>query len=674
MSQIENDDFEEIDGTIELDEIIEQQKEERRKLEKELREKAGKYVPIITTRDGKVKSVEELTIEEKRDEIMKCAVDPIYFICTYLTIFDQTKGEGGEIVPFKLFDFQKELIRAYLDNRFTVANKYRQAGVSTTTCAYLAWHIAFQKNRSVAIVANKLETAQNELMNDVVEFIENCPSWLVPSPDKKDTQKLKVYNNGSKLGAFSAAKGLRGYTPTLLFWDETAWTEKGDAFWESAGPTMQTGGGAMFVSTPNGLDAVFYKYFDSARRKANNFKAVELWWFNDPRYNKGLEWVKNKNRENEIRLKDEKWSNEKRIKMMDDGWEATSPWFEDQILNANGNMRKIAQELLCSFLGSGDNFVPQEHIKDIEENYVMTPLRQDWVDKNMWIFEEPQDLEFYGMAVDVSSGHGDDYSTINILKAKQVTQEKVIKTHGRNKKVKVRTHQLVQVAEYYGKVTPQELAEIAYTFGRQYNNAYAVVDVTGGYGSQTVEKLFELGYEPEYIHYSDITHKPTRNKLGGYVKQSTKTLADGTQSKIDLVPGFFIGGNRGAVLIEMERSIRMKEMDIKSNRLLAELKTFVTVGGSRVADHKRSYHDDSIMSLAIGIYVLNFELSKFNVSTDHSKKVLDAMLKFNEKDSAGRNRLNTKAVDNMKQNGFNAHGDRANPFGAHAWMMKGLKK
>jgi hypothetical protein len=33
--------------------------------------------------------------------------------------------------------------------------------------------------------------------------------------------------------------------------------------------------------------------------------------------------------------------------MMDDGWEASSPWFEEQIRNANGDMRKIAQELMC---------------------------------------------------------------------------------------------------------------------------------------------------------------------------------------------------------------------------------------------------------------------------------------------------------------------------------------
>jgi hypothetical protein len=103
------------------------------------------------------------------------------------------------------------------------------------------------------------------------------------------------------------------------------------------------------VSTPSGLDAVFYKHFNGARKGENTFKAVELWWFNDPRYNKGLVWLKNKGKENEIKLVDEDWDKERRIQLMDDGWEASSPWFEEQVKDANGDMRKIAQELLCVF-------------------------------------------------------------------------------------------------------------------------------------------------------------------------------------------------------------------------------------------------------------------------------------------------------------------------------------
>src|SRR5690606_28013834 len=197
--------------------------------------------------------------------------------------------------------------------------------------------------------------------------------------------------------------------------------------------------------------------FMGARSGENNFKAVELWWYNDPRYNKDLVWLKNKGKETEIRIVDENWDNAKRIQMMDDGWEASSPWFEEQVRDANGDMRKIAQELLCSFLGSGDNFIAEEYLKRIQDNEIKTPIRQEYLDLNMWIWEDPIIGEDYIMAIDASPGHGEDNSTINILKTIEIIEEKVVTKNGKTKKVKIKRHRVEQVAEYYGKVTPQML-------------------------------------------------------------------------------------------------------------------------------------------------------------------------------------------------------------------------
>jgi len=649
----------------------EKEKEAVRKLAAELRKKSGKIEPVIVNRDGIAKKASELTISEQEYEFVRCATNPIYFIETYLTIFDQTQGIAGMIVQFKLFDFQVDLVNTYLNNRFVVANKYRQAGISTTTCAYIAWYVMFNQNRSVAIVADKLETARDELMNDVVMFIETCPEWLRPktgreSNDKfKDTQKLKRYDNGSSLGAFSS-KGLRGYTPTLLFWDETAWTEKSDKFWTSAKPTLQTGGAAIMVSTPSGLDAVFYKTFDGARREENNFKAVELWWYNDPRYNKGLVWLKNKGKENQITRVDDGWSNEDRIQMADDLWEASSPWFEEQVRDANGDMRKIAQELLCSFLGSGDNFIAEEYLLRIQEHEVEVPIRQEYMDLNMWIWEDPIVGEDYIMTIDASAGHGEDNSTINILKNTETIEEKIITKGDKVKKVKIKKHMLLQVAEYYGKVVPQVLAEIAYQYGRRYNNAYTVVDITGGYGVQTVEKLLEFGYEN--VHYAEVTHKPSRDRLQGYIKKGQKVMPDGNIINVDLIPGFFIGNNRASVVLEMQRAIHMKDVIIKSIRLLNELKTFVTVAGNRVADHKRSFHDDSIMGLSIGLYVVNFDMARYKQSKGITEKLLNAIINLNDiKEIEGK--LGTKNKPMISPNSVSP----LNPYQANAWLFDGIK-
>lgn len=665
-------------SAVPLDINFQKQKDDARKLAKMIRDSGQIPEPIIIVEGGDVKKVSELNVTEQTQEIIKCASNPLYFIETYLTIFDQTIGEGGEIVPFKLFEDQKMLIETYLSERFVVANKYRQAGVSTTTCAYIAWYIMFKNNRSVAIVADKLETARDELMNDVVDFIDSCPTWLRPKPTTKDTQKLKRYDNGCQLSAFSS-KGLRGYTPTLLFWDETAWTEKSDRFWTSAKPTLQTGGRAIFVSTPNGLDPVFYKTFDAARRDENHpFKAVELWWFNDPRYNIGLEWMKNKGKENEIQMKDEDWTDEHRISLMDDGWEATSPWLEDEIRGANGDMRKIAQEILCSFLGSGDNFIAEEYLKRIEDHEIRNPIRQEYTDLNMWIWEDPIAGEEYIMPIDASPGHGEDNSTVNILKINNIVEEKVVTKNGISKKMKVRRQKTEQVAEYYGKVTPQLLAEIAYQFGKRYNNAYAVVDITGGYGVQTVEKLFEIGYED--IHYAEVSHKPSRDRLQGYIKKGQKIMADGSMIAVDLIPGFFIGNNRPSVLLEMQRAVHLEDVIIRSIRLLGEMRTFVTVPGNRVADHKRSFHDDSIMGLAIGLYVLTFDMTRFQQNKGATMKMLDALINVNDPEEMAKRIAREEEVKKLKTTERTPKepprfiNDDLNPYITHSWLFKGLNK
>ena len=654
----------------------EREKEEARKLAKKLKKSVANIEPIIVTKAGIVKKASELTFEEQEDEIVRCAANPIYFIETYLSIFDQTQGIAGMIVPFKLFDFQKDLIKSYQDHRFVVANKYRQAGVSTTTCAYIAWYVMFNRNRAVAIVADKLETATGELMSDVVEFIESCPSWLRPKTGRnteknlKDTQKLKIYDNDSKLGAF-ASKTIRGMTPTLLFWDETAWAEKGDKFWTSALPALVTGGRAIMVSTPSGLDAVFYKTFMGAReldddgRSKNNFHAVELWWYNDPRYNKDLCWLKNKGKKDEIQLEDNDRSHKQRSQLVEDGWEATNSWFVEQVKNANSDMRKVAQELLCSFLGSGDNFIAEEYLKRIQEKEILPPIRQEYHDKNMWIWEDPVVGEDYIMALDASPGHGEDHSTINMLKTIETIEEKVVTKNGKTKKVKIKRHKVEQVAEYYGKITPQQLAEIAYQYGKQYNDAYCVVDVTGGHGVHTVEKLLEIGYEN--IHYAEVAHKPTRDRLQGYIKKGQKIMPDGAVSNVDLIPGFFIGNNRPSVVLEMQRAIHLEDVIIRSARLLNELKTFVTVEGNRVADHKRSFHDDSIMGLAIGLFVLNFDMARFKQNKGITEKILNAIMTINDINDIEK-RKGSKNKPMISPNSVSP----LNPYGANAWLFQGI--
>lgn len=57
-------------------------------------------------------------------ELRKCAEEPIYFIDRYCRIQHPVKGS----VPFRLYNYQKEMIHAFMENRFVVVLSARQTG------------------------------------------------------------------------------------------------------------------------------------------------------------------------------------------------------------------------------------------------------------------------------------------------------------------------------------------------------------------------------------------------------------------------------------------------------------------------------------------------------------------------------------------------------------------
>lgn len=65
----------------------------------------------------------EMTPEDLA-ELYKCQEDPIHCITTYFKIKHPTKG----LVPFELYDYQKEVIRRATKNRFNVILFPRQSG------------------------------------------------------------------------------------------------------------------------------------------------------------------------------------------------------------------------------------------------------------------------------------------------------------------------------------------------------------------------------------------------------------------------------------------------------------------------------------------------------------------------------------------------------------------
>jgi hypothetical protein len=527
---------------------------------------------------------------EQLKEYAKIIKDAPYALKTYLQTYDNTQKK---FVPLELFPDQIQLIQDYETYNENITRKYRQAGVSTVTAAWISKKLQTAKPENperVLIIANKRDTAI-EMANKVRSFLDQWPEWINVGfhPDKNSESRFRL-NNGCEVKAVAtSADALRGYTPTILVFDEAAYIEAGEDFWAASMASLSTGGKIILISTPNGYDPIYYGVYDQAIRKMNDFHITDLRWFKDPRYTKDLRWVKcadivhymlNREQYNDEEVVMYEFDIEKYREYEEQGYKPFSSWFESMSKKFKYDRRKIAQELECDFLGSGDGVIPGDVQENIAKNLVRVP-KEKYMQGTMWQWKEPVQGHRYIMGVDVSRGDSEDFSSINIIDFDDREQ----------------------VVEYIGKIPPDDLAAIAYKWGILYDS-FIVIDITGGMGIATSRKLQEMNYKNLYIDGIN-----------------TQNIWEYNKKAMEKIPGLNFNNKRTQIVAAFEEQVR-KGFAIRSTRLLNELNTFVYINGR--PDHMKGAHDDSIMSLSMALYAGDICFNQLKRNESANKAMLES--------------------------------------------------
>lgn len=367
------------------------------------------------------------------EEYVKCYSDKtrIYMIENYLKTYDATQRRQ---VPYQLFPRQKMFCEKLATGNNCVCQKPRQCGATTTGGAFIACECVLAEKTeplTILVIGNTLDLAQ-QMVTKIRDFLYQFPAWMwgeefitegvdpTKPPTKKqlfdicNTKEL-VLKNGCRVVARSsgpdASRGVGGVS--FLVFDEAAFIENGKDVYASAIPTVSTGGHIIMISTPNGKDALYYETCRRASLKGtedwNNFELVEFKWYQDPRYNKYLEWTR-KNEENgeyeiykeptidkkgNIKYDDEHWT-----QMVKDGWKPRAPWYVKMCQQFNNDAQKIAQELDVSFLGSDSTVVGPEFIQMQMDLNVREPdpNYKDSILDDMWIWKPPYEGHRYILA------------------------------------------------------------------------------------------------------------------------------------------------------------------------------------------------------------------------------------------------------------------------------------
>lgn len=321
------------------------------------------------------------------EEVTKCTLDPIYFIETYCQIISLDDG----LVPFKMWDFQKEYVKCLHENRSVIAMMPRQTSKTTTTAAYLLWYVIFNEAKTVAILANKAVTAR-ETLERIQLMYEHLPKWLQQGIRTWNKGNIDLENNSRIFTAATSSSGIRGKSVNLLYIDEcaiipnTIW----ESFYASVYPTISSGTTTkiFMTSTPMGYNH-WYKLWTDAENDINGFVPFKVEWNAVPKRN--------------------------------------LDWYNDQYKKL-GEL-KFNQEVKMAFLGSSGTLISAAKIANLA---AVPPLfSKDGLDILEYPFrgdkEAKQPAHIYMMTVDVSRGLGGDYSAFTVVDITQAPYKVVAK-------------------------------------------------------------------------------------------------------------------------------------------------------------------------------------------------------------------------------------------------------
>ena len=366
--------------------------------------------------------------EENLTTYMLCKEDSEHFIRSFVKIIHVDRG----LVSFEMYDYQKDMVHTFNDNRFVICKMPRQTGKSTTIIAYLLHYVLFNENVNVAILANKGAVAR-ELLGRLQLAYEHLPKWLQQGVVIWNKGNIELENGSKILASATSGSAVRGSSFNIIFLDEFAHVPSNIAeqFFTSVYPTISSGESTkvLIVSTPLGMN-MFYKMWADAQEKRNNYVPLEVHW-------------------SQVPGRDEKWKQET-IK--------------------NTSEVQFTQEFECEFIGSTHTLISATKLRTM---VFKTPV---FSKNGLDVYEEPIKNALYCMIVDTAQGKDQDYSAISIFDISQIPYR--------------------QVAKYRSnKISPMLYPDIIFHIGKKYNMSWVLLEVND-VGSQVAETLhYDLEYE-----------------------------------------------------------------------------------------------------------------------------------------------------------------------------------
>ena len=405
-------------------------------------------------------------------EIERCTKDPIYFIRHYVYI--NTKDEGTQLM--KTYPFQDEAIRRFLKYRFNINKWSRQVGKSTVVRAFILWYAMFHEDQLVAMLANKLMLAKEQLQLLRESYI-NLPFWLQPGVKLWNKMSIQFANGCRIIIAASSSDGIRGFSPNLLYLDDFAFLRPNmaDEFMASVFPAISSGKTTRVIitSTPSGLNH-FHRMWEDAVDEATATP-----------HDLEAKYVRSTVLWNEVPGRDEQWGIDERARIGEE---------------------RFRQEYMCEFVGSSVTLIDYRTLQHLHPD---KPLAMPQIpdDYQLRIFGRPlnkQQMEHddtvYVAALDTGYGMRQDYHVLQICYAKTSCKLEQVLVLSSN------------------RVTIEDFCAVSFALLRKYHFPALTIEYNGGSGARAYQCM-SLGLEyPNLVDYDQYFR-------GMYSTSATKNTA-----------------------------------------------------------------------------------------------------------------------------------------------------
>lgn len=478
-----------------------------------------------------------VTLTKEQFEIYRtCKVNPFY-LANFVYIIHPVKGK----VQFKLYEYQRAVLWNFLNNRFNIILKFRQAGLTELIAFFCLWLAMFNDNKNIQIISIK-DMVAKRVLKRIKYMYKNLPEWLQTPVtqirgDSFGTATVLEFVNGSSITSVPTTEEAgRSEAVSLLVIDEAAIVRWADRIWAAAFPTLSTGGSAILNSTPMGIGNFFHKQWVDAKNGDSYFNPIRLYWQMHPERN-------------------EEWYNS---------------------MAKSLGPRRTAQEIDGDFLSSGNTVFDLNCIRAIEE---CLPYPDDYIsieqNGKLFIrrFAKPGERCFIG--ADVAIGRANDYSAFSVMNR-----------YGE------------ELAYFRGKINPSKYANLLMHTGKRFNNAL-IAPESNDIGLAVTSKIQDHGY-PNLYYAKKLLKKKGKSKPevedipGWYTTTSTRPIIideleeDIRFDQVNICNKFFVDESYTFIFDSRNRPVAMGKD--KAN-------------DDNIYDDDAVYTDDCIMAEAITNYI-----------------------------------------------------------------------